>query len=681
MVYRPNQYQDEGDFEEPWWEGTTTDTGSVPDSISPLEPWEFEGDQTQFPQSPYNPMPPTQINFQDPLAGMNLDNQDYTETDVSDLGPITFDGRSWDRNDPGLLPALQNYADANQISRQGQVNDPNIQEMLSLGRTAEAGDDTYTPPWDDLSVSMPALPGQKAWWEAGEPTHLNFDWQGKDWWPDPENWGDHINRIRDTGEGVRRWEDMPTYQDIPSSAYSWDTAGRTPPPIANYGDFYNVGQRYRDMQFEGSPWGPGQALWRGQNISDHQTEFNQNMENFRLASEMAYRDWQNRPKNGDDDNAARDACLAKGDGSTWDGQNCIPPQLPTPTGEAACVAKGDTWSNPGGEGTCIPRNKPPVNGDNGEDDNGETTSFPQPTVNPIDPKTGVIDEPVQDIDYPFTPPEMQTIGNINLGDDPISQMVNADIMRMAEFGGITPTPTGAQTISAISQILGAGGGGGAAETPFGEDMQQELQELLANAGALPPDPQREAMQFEQLRTPIDRMREAQLAQGQAAMAHRGLLGQGPEASYMEGLESRLAPEYAAAGQQLALQQMQAADARYQQALAAGVNIGQAQAQRREDRLSGALQLSAGLSQQQADNMLRTAATWTDRQRMLTEHALGSLDRDIEWSKFLAEFGLQRDQWHEMARTGRLQMLLPMLQTYLDNIRTTIGGTVPYDVFD
>jgi hypothetical protein len=617
MVYRPNQYQDEGDFEEPWWDGTTTDTGNVPDPIQ--EPTWPGADQTLDPTPP----PP-----------------DY-------LDPV---------------PPPPDYPD-----------------QTAHGQPAElftaAGDDTYTPPWDDPSV----LPGQKAWWEAGEPTHLNFDWQGKDWWPDPENWGDHINRIRDTGQGVRRWEDMPTYQDIPSSAYSWDTAGRTPPPIENYGDFYNVGQRYRDMQFEGSPWGPGQALWRGQNISDHQTQFNQNMENFRLASEMAHQDWLNRPKNGDDDNAARDACLAKNDGSTWDGTKCVPPQQPpTPTGEAACVAAGNTWSNPGGEGTCIQRNK---NVNNGDDPDDGTTGFPQTPVDPIDPTTGVIDEPVQDIDYPFTPPEMQTIGNINLGDDPISQMVNADIMRMAEFGGITPTPTGAQTISAVSQILGAGGGGGAAETPFGEDMQQELQELIANAGALPPDPQREAMQFEQLRTPIDRMREAQLAQGQAAMAHRGLLGQGPETAYMEGLESRLAPEYAAAGQQLALQQMQAADARYQQALSAGVNIGQAQAQRREDRLSGALQLSAGLSQQQADNMLRTAATWTDRQRMLTEHALGSLDRDMEWSKFLAEFGLQRDQWHEMARTGRLQMLLPMIQTYLDNIRAAIGGTVPYDVFD
>lgn len=635
MVYRPNQYQDEGDFEEPWWDGTTTDTGNVPDPIQ--EPTMPGVDTWPGADQTLNPTPPSP-DYLDPVPDQN-----------------------WDQ-----------FTQGQDLTRHTAHGQP--EELVT---TAGAGDfDPANPPWST------APEGMEAWWKAGEPTHLNFDWQGQNWWPDPENWGDHINRIRDTGQGVRRWEDMPTYQDIPSSAYSWDTAGRTPPPIENYGDFYNIGERYKQQGFDVHPWAPGQALQQGANIGDHQTQFNQNMENFRLASEMAYRDWQNRDKGGDGDDpneAARQACLAKGGGWTWNGTSCVPPVGPTPTGEAACVAAGNTWSNPGGEGTCITRNKNVNNGDDNGDDG--TTGFTQTSVDPIDSETGVIDEPVQGIDYPFTPPEMQTIGNINLGDDPISQMVNADIMRMAEFGGITPTPTGAQTISAASQILGAGGGGGAAETPFGEDMQQELQELIANAGALPPDPQREAMQFEQLRTPIDRMREAQLAQGQAAMAHRGLLGQGPETAYMEGLESRLAPEYAAAGQQLALQQMQAADARYQQALAAGVNIGQAQAQRREDRLSGALQLSAGLSQQQADNMLRTAATWTDRQRMLTEHALGSLDRDIEWSKFLAEFGLQRDQWHEMARTGRLQMLLPMIQTYLDNIRTTIGGTVPYDVFD
>lgn len=303
------------------------------------------------------------------------------------------------------------------------------------------------------------------------------------------------------------------------------------------------------------------------------------------------------------------------------------------------------------------------------------------TVVPLDPEAGNIQEPVQALDYPYTPPQMQTIGTTNWGDDPVSQIVNAGLRRMAEEGGIVPTNLALQTEGALSQILGAGGGGGAAPTPLGWDVQNELQDLIANYGELPRDAQREGMEFEQLRSPIDAMRRAQLAQGQAALASRNILGQGPEVAFMEGLEERLAPQYAAAGQQLALTQMDRADQRYQQALSAGMNLGEAQAQRREGRLSGALQLATGMSDQQARNMLQTAATWTDRQQMLTDTALGALDRDINWSKFLAEYGLQREQFVELVQSGRLKELLPLLQSYLDQIRTAAGGQVPYDVFD
>tara|TARA_R100000306_G_C4374293_1_gene141283 strand:+ start:749 stop:2230 length:1482 start_codon:yes stop_codon:yes gene_type:complete len=302
-------------------------------------------------------------------------------------------------------------------------------------------------------------------------------------------------------------------------------------------------------------------------------------------------------------------------------------------------------------------------------------------VGAIDPETGNIQEPVQTLDYPYTPPQMQTIGTTNWGDDPISQVINAGLRRMGEEGGIVPTDLAFQTEDALSQIMGAGGGGGAAPTPLGWDVQNEIQDLISNYGVVPRDRQREGMEFEQMRSPIDAMRRAQLAQGQAAMASRNILGQGPEVAFMEGLEERLAPQYAAAGQQLALAEMDRADQRYQQALTAGMNVGEAQAQRREGRLSGALQLATGMSNQQAQNMLQTAATWTDRQQMLTETALGALDRDILWSKFLAEYGLEREKFIEMVQSGRLKDLLPLITTYLDQVRTAAGGTVPYDVFD
>jgi hypothetical protein len=316
--------------------------------------------------------------------------------------------------------------------------------------------------------------------------------------------------------------------------------------------------------------------------------------------------------------------------------------------------------------------------------NTDPNIFPltDPTTPPLDPAEGLIQDPAQTIDYPYTPPEMHTIGVTNWGDDPISQRVNAGLGRMAETGGIVPTDLALQTERALRQIQSAGGGGGAAETPFGgEYIQQDLEDLIKSQGVLPRDTQLQAMEFEQARTPIDAMRKAQMAQGQAAMASRNILGQGPEVEFMEGLESRLAPEYASAGQQLAMAQMDRADERYQNALTQGGDMAQAQAQRREDRLSGALQISADMSDQQARNMLSTAQTWTDRQQMLNDTAIAGLDRDMEWSKFLANYGLEREQFIDMVQNNRLAQLLPLLQAHLDSIKTTTVGQIPYDIFD
>ena len=94
-----------------------------------------------------------------------------------------------------------------------------------------------------------------------------------------------------------------------------------------------------------------------------------------------------------------------------------------------------------------------------------------------------------------------------------------------------------------------------------------------------------------------------------------------------------------------------------------------------------MQLSTGMTQNQAANLLGASQTWTNRQQMLTEAALGSLDRDMEWSKFLAEFGMRREEFMEMATSGRLAALLPILQMYKDQVALTMGGMIPYDVYD
>ena len=292
------------------------------------------------------------------------------------------------------------------------------------------------------------------------------------------------------------------------------------------------------------------------------------------------------------------------------------------------------------------------------------------------PYEGEVWEDPTTVEYPFAVPQMQTIGAVQVGDDPMSELLNANIQSLLYTGGVAPTPLAGQLEGAISDILSEGGEGGTAESLFGGQMQSELQDLLANAGALEADPQRQAMQLEQARQPLDQLRQAQMAEGQRALASRNLLGQGPEVNFLERLEGRLAPAYAEAGQRIALDNMEAADQRYMAALQQGGDMAQAQADRREARLLPTLSLATGMSEMESRNLLDTARTWTERQNMLSNIALQNLDRNMEWSRFLAEFGLERDQVMEMIQSGRLDKLVEALNSQKEAAMIVAQGHIP-----
>ena len=341
-----------------------------------------------------------------------------------------------------------------------------------------------------------------------------------------------------------------------------------------------------------------------------------------------------------------------------------------------------------------------------------------------DPYYGDLRDAPSITDYPFSVPEQQLIGMTQVGDDPISELMNASLVSLATAGGVAPTGYTGQTQQALSSILEAGGQGAeipgqlgweaqnqlshlmgqqgqsaALETPLGQNVQQQLEELLATGGQLPADAQRRALEMETLRDPIEAFRQAQLAQGQAELARRGLMGQGPEEAFMGGLEERLAPMYAQAGRDLALadatrreqryatalaaaqnmsaQQAQRREALYQQVLDRAVAQGDTAALRREDRLATTLQLATGMSQEQSRNLLATAQSWTERQQMLSSVVQKALDQDFLWNSFLAEYGLKRDQAMEMIQSGRLNAILPVLQQFLTQIGVAGEGYVPY----
>ena len=121
-----------------------------------------------------------------------------------------------------------------------------------------------------------------------------------------------------------------------------------------------------------------------------------------------------------------------------------------------------------------------------------------------------------------------------------------------------------------------------------------------------------------------------------------MLGSGAAREYGERLEERLAPQYTAAAQQI---QMRERD-------------------REETRLSNAMSLASGMSQEQSRNLLNTARTVGDRTQILSDIALRSLDQNMEWNRFLAEFGLERAEVMERLSQGRIDSLLPLLQQYM-----------------
>ena len=641
----------------------------------------------------YPSPPPTGPAYLQPLdlSGMG-DLIGGIEPTAYDQGPQVNQGAvpepNWDQflGDQGLT--------RNQVTEHGQP--AGLEELF----TAAGDGDPYIPPWEEAPAGM------EAWWKAGEPRNLDFSWQNQNWWPDPENWGEHINTIRSTGEGVRRWEDMPTYQDIPSSAYTWEKTGRTGEdfPIENYGDWYNLQQRYgsqdRDIGMgfgDESPWGPGQALYKGANIGHHQTEFNQNMENFRLASEMAHQDWLNRDTGGDP-NALRDACLAKTDGSTWNGTSCVPPQGPGEDLGAACRAKGWNWDG----NACTPPTQPTVSG--GEQDcinnNGtwtgtacdyrNTPGYDPTTGTPIDTTLPRFNEdptdaaftptntlppdwlnalyPHQD-EIPFLPQEFEDMTRVDVGADPLSQMTNKILANLGTTGGVAYTPlAGAVENRLISTLENEGQG---PLSPLQAQVLNNLGDVITNRGEIY-DPQRDAMEIESIRSPLDTLRQSQLAEGQAAMAGRGMLGSGPESDYMQRLERSLAPQYTTAAQRLEIDRRNRRDDRLEKAMELGARTENEREMLRTNRLNTAISEATGMSEEQSRNLLNTAKTVTERQQMLNDIAIQSLDRNMEWNKFLAEHQLKRHEIIEAIQADRFNAILPLIQAYMTG--ASIAGT-------
>ena len=276
----------------------------------------------------------------------------------------------------------------------------------------------------------------------------------------------------------------------------------------------------------------------------------------------------------------------------------------------------------------------------------------------------------------------------------------ADIM--ANRGKVPPSELAQSASTQLQQIMAAGGdrpltgmeqdtanqlrsiiqsGGALPEGELGQQVESNIQRLLETGGALPGQDQQRAMGIEAARAPLDVMRRAQLAQGEAALAARGMLGSGAGREYGERLEERLAPQYTAAAQQLERDRLQREEARYGQALGLGAQRAGQQESLQQQRLTGALGQAGQVSAQQAQEQRQALQAATgqagdisgqeaERQQRALSGALGQS----------AQVSAQREQARDtrlsqatdQARTMTAQESADRQERYLTALQTQTG---------
>lgn len=233
----------------------------------------------------------------------------------------------------------------------------------------------------------------------------------------------------------------------------------------------------------------------------------------------------------------------------------------------------------------------------------------------------------------YTPPGTGGVyGNANLqqvGQDPMSQLIDSGIAGLIEGQG---------------------------QTPLGSDLVTTIKNILAQGGRLNPDTMNSRL--ESAREVENKAYRAQLADARGSLADRGLLSEPGQPSGVEGgtirrITEGLAPEYARNVR----------------------DIYTDEATRSDDRLIQSLTIATGLAKDQAANLLAATGQGTDRQKALADIALKSLDQNMQWNKFLASYGLTRDQVLLSIEQGRYDAILPLLAIFEQSLGVSSGGYV------
>lgn len=177
----------------------------------------------------------------------------------------------------------------------------------------------------------------------------------------------------------------------------------------------------------------------------------------------------------------------------------------------------------------------------------------------------------------------------------------------------------ATTLRGIGQVGG---------DPFTDTITQAILDLINNKGDINGD-QRLLQRRESLREEMDRARKSQQDSLYGQLLSRGLVSepgipQGMEISGLGNIEEKLAPIYATSLRDILSDESATQNANYLAALGLG----------------------------------------NTRQQTLSDIALGTLDRNMAWNEFLAQYGLDRDNTLATLSNGGNDILTQLLNQFL-----------------
>lgn len=215
-----------------------------------------------------------------------------------------------------------------------------------------------------------------------------------------------------------------------------------------------------------------------------------------------------------------------------------------------------------------------------------------------------------------------------VGQDPLSQLLNSAIGGVVQTGGTPYTQSVAQTLADLI----AKGGQTAATDQTGQLVAARDAEATAEQGMLAD------------------LRNQLAARGTASEPG---VPQGPEQFGIGRIAEQIAPDFANA---IATIQQHGLDL-------ANSNV------------MTALQEATGLSQSMATNVLQAVSLGTNRQQALATIALQTLDENRQWQEFLANYGLTRDQVAATIQQGNMQIVVQLINSFLTSAQVSAAGFV------